>query len=141
MECSRGQVLIFVFRLPFLSFVATEHRRPHRPALTDQQPAIAMAGGRASDLFDNAASKLRYEAYSRLQAAAVAFGEQIEVPEIVCIGGQVRRPPACAAASSPAPPAGTSCCAAPGLPHAALSPARPPCRATASPACSRPSWG
>lgn len=37
-----------------------------------------MTGGRASqahDLFDNASSKLRYEAYSRLQAAAVAFGE------------------------------------------------------------------
>lgn len=38
-----------------------------------------MAGGRASqaqqDLFDNSASKIRYEAYSRLQAAAVAFGE------------------------------------------------------------------
>jgi hypothetical protein len=59
-----------------------------------------MAGGRVSqggDLFDNSASKIRYEAYSRLQAAAVAFGEQIEVPEIVCIGGQVRRRP-------PAPP-------------------------------------
>lgn len=37
-----------------------------------------MTGGRASqaqDLFDNSASKIRYEAYSRLQAAAVAFGE------------------------------------------------------------------
>lgn len=48
--------------------------------------------GRASqqpeDLFNNTASKIRYEAYSRLQAAAVAFGEQIEVPEIVAIGGQ-----------------------------------------------------
>ena len=40
------------------------------------------------DLFDNAASKLRYQAYSRLQAAAVAFGEALPIPEIVTIGGQ-----------------------------------------------------
>ncbi|PRW39278.1 dynamin-related GTPase isoform A [Chlorella sorokiniana] len=42
----------------------------------------------AQDLFDNSASKIRYEAYSRLQAAAVAFGETLNIPEIVAIGGQ-----------------------------------------------------
>lgn len=42
----------------------------------------------AHDIFDNPASKIRYEAYSRLQAAAVAFGENLPIPEIVCIGGQ-----------------------------------------------------
>lgn len=55
------------------------------------------------DLFDNATSKSRYEAFrsssnglalvrflacSRLQAAAVAFGEDLPIPEIVAIGGQ-----------------------------------------------------
>eukprot|EP00873_Tetraselmis_striata_P043070 jgi/Tetstr1/463334/TSEL_008257.t1 len=40
------------------------------------------------DLYDNPDSRLRYEAYSRLQAAAVAFGESLPIPEIVAIGGQ-----------------------------------------------------
>lgn len=42
------------------------------------------------DLFDNQESQLRYEAYSRLQAAAVAFGDScsLPIPEIVAIGGQ-----------------------------------------------------
>ena len=39
------------------------------------------------DVFGNEESKIRYEAYSRLQAAAVAFGESLGVPEIVAIGG------------------------------------------------------
>lgn len=47
-------------------------------------------GAEQQDLFDNPASKLRYEAFSRLQAAAVAFGEScsVPIPEIVAIGGQ-----------------------------------------------------
>ncbi|KAL8507636.1 hypothetical protein ACS0TY_018249 [Phlomoides rotata] len=42
------------------------------------------------DNFDKAASELkkRFEAYNRLQAAAVAFGEKLPIPEIVAIGGQ-----------------------------------------------------
>ncbi|GBF90887.1 hypothetical protein Rsub_03742 [Raphidocelis subcapitata] len=42
------------------------------------------------DPFENPTSKLRYEAFSRLQAAAVAFGEScsLPIPEIVAIGGQ-----------------------------------------------------
>ncbi|GER53864.1 dynamin family protein [Striga asiatica] len=32
--------------------------------------------------------KRRYEAYNRLQAAAVAFGEKLPIPEIVALGGQ-----------------------------------------------------
>ncbi|KAL6769118.1 hypothetical protein ACKKBF_B17545 [Auxenochlorella protothecoides x Auxenochlorella symbiontica] len=42
----------------------------------------------SEDLYGNATSRLRYEAYSRLQAAAVAFGESLPIPEIVAIGGQ-----------------------------------------------------
>eukprot|EP00879_Flechtneria_rotunda_P029113 GHRR01031381.1.p1 GENE.GHRR01031381.1~~GHRR01031381.1.p1 ORF type:complete len:156 (+),score=46.41 GHRR01031381.1:86-553(+) len=43
-----------------------------------------------SSMFDSRESQLRYEAYSRLQAAAVAFGEScsLPIPEIVAIGGQ-----------------------------------------------------
>lgn len=32
--------------------------------------------------------KSRFEAYNRLQAAAVAFGERLPIPEIVALGGQ-----------------------------------------------------
>ncbi|EIE25943.1 hypothetical protein COCSUDRAFT_35468 [Coccomyxa subellipsoidea C-169] len=41
-----------------------------------------------ADLYTNAEAILRFEAYSRLQAAAVAFGESLPIPEIVAIGGQ-----------------------------------------------------
>ena len=44
--------------------------------------------GKGKDLFSNEESKIRYEAYSRLQAAATAFGETLPIPEIVAIGGQ-----------------------------------------------------
>ncbi|KAI3803479.1 hypothetical protein L1987_31631 [Smallanthus sonchifolius] len=33
-------------------------------------------------------SKFRFEAYNRLQSAAVAFGEKLPIPEIVALGGQ-----------------------------------------------------
>lgn len=61
----------------------------YRHSVQLQQPD-RMAGrpSQAQDLFDNPASRLRYEAYSRLQAAAVAFGENLPIPEIVAIGGQ-----------------------------------------------------
>ena len=59
----------------------------HRTAARARNLAQPAAMG---DLYDNQASKLRFEAYSRLQAAAVAFGENLPVPEIVAIGGQVR---------------------------------------------------
>jgi hypothetical protein len=47
-------------------------------------------GSTSRDIFDNEESQLRYEAYSRLQAAAVAFGDSfsLPIPEIVAIGGQ-----------------------------------------------------
>lgn len=32
--------------------------------------------------------RARFEAYNRLQAAAVAFGEKLPIPEIVALGGQ-----------------------------------------------------
>ncbi|KAL6999523.1 Dynamin-related protein 5A [Sarracenia purpurea var. burkii] len=44
-----------------------------------------------SSMADRLASsdfKTRFEAYNRLQAAAVAFGEKLPIPEIVALGGQ-----------------------------------------------------
>ncbi|CAO1944975.1 unnamed protein product [Urochloa humidicola] len=51
-----------------------------RRAVADAASAAAAAA--AAD------SKARFEAYNRLQAAAVAFGEKLPIPEIVAIGGQ-----------------------------------------------------
>jgi hypothetical protein len=36
----------------------------------------------------SSAASARFQAYIRLQAAAVAFGEEVPIPEIVVIGGQ-----------------------------------------------------
>lgn len=47
-----------------------------------------MDDNRRSDVYSNPSSQLRYEAFARLQATAVAFGESLEIPEIVAIGGQ-----------------------------------------------------
>ncbi|KAL3684675.1 hypothetical protein R1sor_002697 [Riccia sorocarpa] len=41
-----------------------------------------------SDLYGSPASGERYETYSRLQASAVAFDENLPIPEIVAVGGQ-----------------------------------------------------
>lgn len=38
--------------------------------------------------FPNSDAKSRFEAYNRLQSAAVAFGEKLPIPEIVALGGQ-----------------------------------------------------
>uniref|UniRef100_A0A9I9DDA6 Dynamin-type G domain-containing protein n=1 Tax=Cucumis melo TaxID=3656 RepID=A0A9I9DDA6_CUCME len=41
-----------------------------------------------STRMDASESRSRFEAYNRLQAAAVAFGEKLPIPEIVALGGQ-----------------------------------------------------
>ncbi|CAH9099973.1 unnamed protein product [Cuscuta europaea] len=43
---------------------------------------------RHHDVPSAAEMRTRFEAYNRLQAAAVAFGEKLPIPEIVAIGGQ-----------------------------------------------------
>ncbi|KAK9077486.1 hypothetical protein SSX86_005823 [Deinandra increscens subsp. villosa] len=53
------------------SSVSRKHHQSHRKA-TDSSSSF----------------KARFEAYNRLQAAAVAFGEKLPIPEIVVIGGQ-----------------------------------------------------
>jgi hypothetical protein len=51
-------------------------------------PSTRRAAADAASAAAAADSKARFEAYNRLQAAAVAFGEKLPIPEIVAIGGQ-----------------------------------------------------
>ncbi|ERN20483.1 dynamin-related protein 5A [Amborella trichopoda] len=65
----------------------------HDPNLITQQrkhPSSHQESAvRAMDLRpSNTEFKSRFEAYNRLQAAAVAFGEKLPIPEIVALGGQ-----------------------------------------------------
>ncbi|EFJ45494.1 dynamin-related GTPase [Volvox carteri f. nagariensis] len=65
--------------------VAGQHNGlPRRAAVSEG------AGLREStqELFETSEAQIRYRAYSRLQAAAVAMGESLAIPEIVAIGGQ-----------------------------------------------------
>jgi len=55
------------------SFIATPSKTP---------------SSKASSRRSQAESKSRFEAYNRLQAAAVAFSETMSIPEIVAVGGQ-----------------------------------------------------
>ncbi|KAK1274929.1 Dynamin-related protein 5A [Acorus gramineus] len=60
-------------------------KKPHpNPPPPPQPPSSAMdPTSRSSSDF-----KSRFEAYNRLQAAAIAFGERLPIPEIVAVGGQ-----------------------------------------------------
>ncbi|XP_017244461.1 dynamin-related protein 5A isoform X1 [Daucus carota subsp. sativus] len=53
----------------------------------DHQSATDTSSSSFSNRLANEFEK-RFEAYNRLQAAAVAFGEKLPIPEIVAIGGQ-----------------------------------------------------
>ena len=55
------------------------------PPASAQQPPHH---NHAEDAYENSAARLRFAAFSRLQAAAVAFGETLPIPEIVAVGGQ-----------------------------------------------------
>ncbi|XP_008812161.2 dynamin-related protein 5A [Phoenix dactylifera] len=55
---------------------------PRRAPLPNSMDSSAAAGTAAADF------KSQFEAYNRLQAAAVAFGEKLPIPEIVALGGQ-----------------------------------------------------
>ena len=64
---------------------------PKSAAAPPQSPSTRRAVADAASAAAAAAaadSKARFEAYNRLQAAAVAFGEKLPIPEIVAIGGQ-----------------------------------------------------
>uniref|UniRef100_A0A2N9F5P2 Dynamin-type G domain-containing protein n=1 Tax=Fagus sylvatica TaxID=28930 RepID=A0A2N9F5P2_FAGSY len=50
--------------------------------------ASASAMSRRQQQHSQSQNAARFEAYNRLQAAAVAFGEKVAIPEIVALGGQ-----------------------------------------------------
>ncbi|KAG8386324.1 hypothetical protein BUALT_Bualt03G0137100 [Buddleja alternifolia] len=63
---------------------------PSRTPSTDKSASRRHHHHQSMDTSDKSSSefKTRFEAYNRLQAAAVAFGEKLPIPEIVAIGGQ-----------------------------------------------------
>ncbi|GJN17683.1 hypothetical protein PR202_gb04772 [Eleusine coracana subsp. coracana] len=66
-------------------------RTPNHKTAPPPSPSTRRAAADAATAAAAAAaaeSKARFEAYNRLQAAAVAFGEKLPIPEIVTIGGQ-----------------------------------------------------
>ncbi|KAM3332153.1 hypothetical protein ACQJBY_027773 [Aegilops geniculata] len=66
-------------------------RTPNPKAAPSPSPSARRAGADSASAAAAAAAsdtKARFEAYNRLQAAAVAFGEKLPIPEIVAIGGQ-----------------------------------------------------
>ncbi|AQL00593.1 Dynamin-related protein 5A [Zea mays] len=76
--------------------VASSHSSPAASRTPNLKSALAPSPSpstrrAATDVASASAavdSKARFEAYNRLQAAAVAFGENLPIPEIVAIGGQ-----------------------------------------------------
>lgn len=58
------------------------------PTPKTQRKNLAAAAAAAMDSAAGTEFKSRFEAYNRLQAAAVAFGEKLPIPEIVALGGQ-----------------------------------------------------
>ncbi|KAI3457452.1 hypothetical protein Pfo_014115 [Paulownia fortunei] len=67
------------------SFISTPSKTP-----SGEKSASRKQHHQPMDTFNKSASefKKRFEAYNRLQAAAVAFGEKLPIPEIVALGGQ-----------------------------------------------------
>ncbi|GJP37807.1 hypothetical protein CLOM_g22215 [Closterium sp. NIES-68] len=57
-----------------------------------QRPSSSLAddsaGRMEAAMYNDPQRRARFEAYSRLQSCAVAFGEQLPLPEIVVVGGQ-----------------------------------------------------
>ncbi|XP_062168389.1 dynamin-related protein 5A-like isoform X2 [Alnus glutinosa] len=60
------------------AFLSTPSKTPSDKSRKHPNPVSA----------DSTARSSRFEAYNRLQAAAVAFGEKLPIPEIVALGGQ-----------------------------------------------------
>ncbi|KAK9078242.1 hypothetical protein SSX86_002299 [Deinandra increscens subsp. villosa] len=50
--------------------------------------SVSMKHHETTESPSSSTSKSRFEAYNRLQSAAVAFGEKLPIPEIVALGGQ-----------------------------------------------------
>lgn len=66
------------------SFMATPTKTPSDKSASASASASSMSRKQSQSQHNSA----RFEAYNRLQAAAVAFGEKVPIPEIVALGGQ-----------------------------------------------------
>ncbi|KAL5989846.1 Dynamin-related protein 5A [Asimina triloba] len=69
---------------------ATPVKTPNPKSSHSMVPISASSKRPKRNCSDSSSSdfKSRFEAYNRLQAAAVAFGERLPIPEIVALGGQ-----------------------------------------------------
>lgn len=65
------------------SFMATPTKTP-----SDKSASASSMSRRHHQQSQSQHNSARFEAYNRLQAAAVAFGEKVPIPEIVALGGQ-----------------------------------------------------
>lgn len=63
-------------------------RKPQQSLVAESSATAAVAAPHLPSSSSAATVKSRFEAYNRLQAAAVAFGEKLPIPEIVALGGQ-----------------------------------------------------
>lgn len=61
---------------------------PTKTPINDKIPSSSSSRKHNQTTVSSSFSKSRFEAYNRLQSAAVAFGEKLPIPEIVAIGGQ-----------------------------------------------------
>lgn len=64
-------------------FLTTPSKTPSSSKKHKHQHQVMDTSSKSASEF-----KRRFEAYNRLQAAAVAFGEKLPIPEIVALGGQ-----------------------------------------------------
>ncbi|KAI4322952.1 hypothetical protein L6164_022598 [Bauhinia variegata] len=71
-------------------FLATPTKTPSgkSASVSRRHPNPSSGDSSASRASDNSDFRSRFAAYNRLQAAAVAFGEKLPIPEIVALGGQ-----------------------------------------------------
>lgn len=71
---------------PSLNFFSSMAAATPTPPKTPVDKSSGFHSNHQAD--DSSSSRSRFEAYNRLQAMAVAFGEKLPIPEIVAVGGQ-----------------------------------------------------
>ncbi|KAL8223686.1 hypothetical protein R6Q57_019161 [Mikania cordata] len=68
------------------NFLKTPSKTPANDKLSSSSSSVSKKHNQ--NAVPSSSSKSRFEAYNRLQSAAVAFGEKLPIPEIVALGGQ-----------------------------------------------------
>ncbi|KAB1216616.1 Dynamin-related protein 5A [Morella rubra] len=70
------------------AFLSTPTKTPSDKSASGMSRKHPHPNSNPADSSSSSARSSRFEAYNRLQAAAVAFGEKLPIPEIVALGGQ-----------------------------------------------------